>query len=184
MHYDLTEALDYLHSQAPAYTDVMHRYRTQSLFWELRQAGSTPHFTFSKNDMYKEDEHGNTQRYLSLYRIYMAIADPTEYGFAVAVFDSWEQWEKLCKNKLIMKKLGVEKWRTELEIKIRSMGINANIAATAEGNITSGKWLAEKKWGKKRTAGAPTKAEREQAMAIETALDKETEQELIRLGIH
>ena len=114
----------------------------------------------------------------------MSMTDPTEYQFAMAVFDSWDQWMKIANNKLLSKSLGIPKWRDELQVKIRSLGITANISAALDGDTSSAKWLAEHKWKSKRKAGAPSKAEKAQQDSIEKSIQAETEDELTRLGIH
>ena len=163
------------------FVDSNGRYRTQSLFFDKRVDGHNAYFTFSRRD--RLDPEGNIA-YISLYKIYMGMTDPTEYQFAMAVFDSWDQWMKIANNKLLSKSLGIPKWRDELQVKIRSLGITANIDAALEGDTSSAKWLAEHKWKGKRKAGAPTKAERAQSDSIDRAIDAETNDELTRLGIH
>lgn len=156
----------------------VNKYRTQSLFWEYRNENVTSYFTTQKRDRVIDG-----RLHLSLYRLYMEIADPTEYLFAQEVFQDWEQWERITKNNILAGRLRIPQWRTELELKIRSMGIQANIMEAKDGNVAAGKWLAERKWNP-RKAGAPSKNEVIREMKISRQLDKETEDDLQRLGIH
>jgi hypothetical protein len=58
----------------------------------------------------------------SLYKAYMAEADPTEYYFATRHLDGLEHWENLCGSTFF--KPFAERWRRELETKIKSDCIN------------------------------------------------------------
>jgi hypothetical protein len=164
----------------PDFIDSHGRYRTQSLFKQYKIESSAAYFTVGKRHEFNPD--GSSQ-YLSLYRLFMDIGDPSEYQFANAVFEDWEQWNRICKNKVLSSQLRIPAWRAELEVKIRSLGITENIQAAREGNVQSAKWLAEKKWSN-RTAGRPNKQEVAKEMSIEKAIQSETDDELSRLGIH
>jgi hypothetical protein len=85
----------------------------QSLFVETHRGGvAGPFYTL------KDEDYAG---YPSLYRLYIDTEDPTEYTFANTHLSGWEHWEMLCKCKWFQKYL--ERWRKELELKIKSKAI-------------------------------------------------------------
>ena len=98
--------------------DSQGRWRTQSLFWEIRHENFDPIFTLKDHD---HTVNGIT--YPSLKLIYMDFLDTTEYTFAMEVFGSWKAWKKISSNKDI--KAVIDEWRAEMEIKIRSMALKS-----------------------------------------------------------
>lgn len=158
--------------------DHIGAFRTQSLFFETNKSKLTPIMTLKRYDM----EYKGVVL-LSLHRVYMELADPTEYAVAMEVFGSWKQWLKLTGNKALLSH--IEGWREELEVKIRSGAILAlaHTAATEGSKGTAAaKYIAERGWDK-RKAGAPSKAEVNREMAIATGIETETAADLKRLGI-
>lgn len=123
--------------------DQMGKFRTGSLFLEpLYDETNDTVFTL------KDYDHTHKGRFhYSLKKIYLEIADPTEYRFAIEVFNSWEHWQRISKNGTISP--FVDKWRDELEVKLRSLSIN-NIIETAKvidsKALPAMKWLAEGGW--------------------------------------
>lgn len=137
------------------FKDTMGRFRTQSLFWELKYEGYPPFFTLKDQD----HEVGGVV-YVSLRDLYLMYSDPTEYSFAMGVFGSLKCWYKIANNKELSEY--VNRWRDDLEVKLRSEGVMAiRDLATDEGSksrLAAAKWLAEKGWeGKQR--GRPSKQE-------------------------
>ena len=122
------------------YKDNQGKYRTQSLFLEYRVNGMDPPFTLKKEDQ---------GECLSMYRIYMEIADPTEYDFALATLGSWEHWQYLAGDDSLKAwfRPHITKWRAELKNKLQSehykrmehISLNGK---TAGERITATKWLA------------------------------------------
>ena len=145
--------------------NAMNRMRTNSLVIEYcnkDREGAV--FTLAE-----QDKHG----LLSLHRLYMEIADPTEYEFAMRVFGSWAHW-KLFHN-LRWFKPYLDAWRDELEIKIRSDAIKKVIEQSKdEKNSNAAKWLAEKKW--KLTRGRPSKEEVTREVKVEAKLSDEVDE--------
>lgn len=88
-------------------------YRTQSLFKELKNPKYPYFFNLSEQDAPDS---------ISLKKRYMAIADPTEYKFAIKMFGNFTHWKKLCG--LTWFKPLVEEWRAELATKIESESIS------------------------------------------------------------
>lgn len=110
----------------------------------------------------------------SLYTLYMEISDPTEYKFSRKV-GGWTRWEELSKLPEVKKE--VDKWRRELDAKIRSESL-FKIMAAADGDtrdaLAANKYLLEASWSKDKV-GRPSK----EAIQIEAkkAADRTKEME-------
>lgn len=152
--------------------DVGGRPFTQSLFLEVG---------YSEFAVYtlKEDDHEyNGKLYPSLKRLYMEIADPTEYEFANLCLLNWKHWQRICENKVLRKY--IDEWREELEVKLRSRGVKAAMSEAITGNFQAAKWVADRGWDT-RKAGRPTKAEIEREKRIQAGIADEYEADVIRL---
>ena len=125
----------------------------------------------------------------SLYRIYMEISDPTEYQFATAALEGWEHWQMLAEATWF--KPYVQRWRTELELKIKSEAlkrIGQEAQAGSKASFAANKFLVEKGYIDKTVEpnrrGRPTKAEIERK-AKELAFDQTNLQDDIkRIGLN
>ena len=155
------------------FKDVMGRFRTLSLFYELNTTDLPSVFTL------KEREH---KGYPSLKQIFLSYTDPTEYTFAMEVFGSWTGWQKISESAEIKKH--VDQWREELEIKIRAEAIKA-IAETAvtEGakGTAAARWIAEGNWKGRR--GRPSKAEVERERKIQAGIQDDISDDIERMGL-
>ena len=118
--------------------------------------------------------------YPSLKRLYIECNDPTEYKFATKYLGGWKHWQRLTSgsNKLLLSI--VEEWRLELEVKLRSEGINSMHALTKEGNVNASKWIAEKGWAPKGR-GRPSKEEVTRERKVQAAIKSEVQDDLSRL---
>lgn len=125
--------------------------RTQSLFYELSYNDpSDVIFTLKEQDV---EAHG--KHYVSLHQLYVSMvpADPTEYSFAMTVFGSWDIWSAICKSPLV--KPYVNKWRKEVEVKVKSQAIQAiaeEMRSGGRSSFSAAKLLLEKGWLDKDTA--------------------------------
>lgn len=157
--------------------DKMGRFLTQGLFYETRTEGYSPLFTL------KDYDHKvNDTTYISLKRIYLEIADPTEYQFAIEVFGNWNHWLAITNSGILMEY--ITKWREELEVKLASQAIRAMInTASTEGSkgTTAAKYVAERGWS--TTSKANKKADRD-SKHIEEQIHSSVKDDLVRLGIH
>jgi hypothetical protein len=76
----------------------------------------------------------------------------------------------------------IQAWRDELEIKLVSEGIKKMISHAADPKgQTAAKWLADKGWGEKRKAGAPSKEERARELKIKEHISNELEEDFERM---
>lgn len=153
--------------------DDRGRYKTLSLFLEI---------AYDKDAIYTLKGYDHThdgKTYISLKRLYLEMADPTEYEFASKYLADWDHWQKICNNKRLA--LEVEKWRYELELKLRAEGVQRILkSARSKGNWLAAKFLAEKGW-ELRSAGRPTKDEIERETKIQAAIQSEFEEDIVRL---
>ena len=157
--------------------------RTQSLFYELSYNDpSDAIFTLKEQDV---EAHG--KHFTSLHQIYVGMvpSDPTEYSFAMTVFGSWDVWSAICKSTLI--KPYVNKWRKEVEVKVKSQAIQAiaeEMKSGGRSSFSAAKLLLEKGWLDKDNASqAKRKLEaKEEEEQNKQALSLLTE-DAARLGI-
>lgn len=95
---------------------------------------------------------------------YLEAEDVTEYLFATESDvldggkkgDKWKHWQMICKSPYC--KNDIERWREELEIKLRAKALREIIkTARSEKGFQAQKYLADKGWSQKR--GRPSKEE-------------------------
>lgn len=156
-------------------TDSMGRPLTQSLFLELGYSEYAV-YTLKEYDYPYKGKH-----YPSLKRLFLLEEDPTEYSFAEKHLLGWQHWKRLCENKAIAKH--IEEWREELELKIRSQAVRdmMNMCASESGNYSAAKFLADRGW-EKRSAGRPSKAEKDKHLRIEEKIEEEFAADVKRLA--
>ena len=154
--------------------DGMGRPLTQSLFLEIGYSD------FAIYTLKEFDHEYNGKLYPSLKKLYLKEEDPTEYAFAEKYLLGWQHWKRLCDNKVIAKH--IEEWREELELKIRSQAIRdmQSLCASESGNFSAAKFLADRGW-EKRSAGRPSKAEKERHLRIEERISEEFSADIKRM---
>lgn len=154
--------------------DVLGKPLTQGLFLEIGY-GDNAVYTLKEQD----HEH-NGKHYLSLKRLYLECADPTEYEFATTYLLGWKHWLRICENKTL--RVHIDEWRDELEIKLRSKGVKQiiNAATGPLANVQAAKWIADRGWST-RGAGRPTKAEIEREKKIQAGMTDEYGADILRL---
>jgi hypothetical protein len=105
----------------------------------------------------KDQEHLG---YPSLYQLYMAANDPTEWRFATQHLDGWEHWEQLTACTWFIPYAA--RWRRELHLRTASESL-ARVMAEAKTNsrdsFTANRYLIERGWEPKGSSkgGRPTK---------------------------
>lgn len=158
--------------------DSMGRFRTQSLFVEMKHDKYPAPFTLKPYD-----HRGR----MSMYRKYMEIGDPTEYSQAIGLLGSWEHWKLLTECEWF--KPHLEKWRDELKVKFESDRYREmqEVADTAKGTpqgVQATKWLAER-YSKVEPPkrGRPSKAEKARRLKELTEEDELTAEEAARVGL-
>ena len=152
--------------------DSMGRFRTQSLFLEL---GYSDESLYTLKDI---DHEWNGKSYPSLKRLYLEVADPTEYTFATEHLLGWRHWQRICENKVLARH--VDEWRDELEVKLRSKAILDAVHAAKTGNFQAAKWVADRGWANKG-AGRPSKSDVERETKIQSRIDEEYKGDVVRM---
>lgn len=142
----------------------MGRQMTQSLILEFQWNEDLAVYTITD-----EDKEFRGKFFPSLRKLYFEISDPTEYEFALTCFLSWDQWKRISENKAFADT--IEKWREELEVKLRSDGVRA-IIKQAPGSFNAAKWTADGHWNVKR--GRPSKEEQKREKRIRERVSEET----------
>lgn len=155
--------------------DNSGNFYTQGLFLELSY-NDPKHAIYTLKD---EDHEFNDKSYLSIKKLYVATGDPTEYKFATEHLGGWNHWKRLLAKTTLLHPY-IEEWREELEVKMRSQGV-ARMVSSAYESPTAAKWLAEKGWVEKRTAGRPSKAEVEGEKKQQASVKSVIQSDLDRL---
>lgn len=96
---------------------------------------------------------------LEALKAYLRERDPTEYNYAKKYHGTWEAWEKF--SSLEENKIVIGRWRTELNLKLRSEAL-ARILEAAQGEtrdaLSANKYIYEALGGDKETkVGRPSK---------------------------
>jgi hypothetical protein len=152
--------------------DSMNKPITQSLFLEL---GYTDFSVYTLKD---NDYEYKGKVYPSLKRLYLEMADPTEYEFAVTYLIGWRHWKRICENKQI--RVYIDEWREELEMKLRSEGVKHAMQSAKLGGFQAAKWLADRGWSNKG-AGRPSKEDVEGEKKFQARMDSEYGADVLRL---
>jgi hypothetical protein len=148
---------------------------TRALFFEETDADKSS-VVYTLKD---EDHEG----FPSLYILYMDMGDIFEYEFANTYLYSWSHWEALTQCSWF--KPIVQRWRKELELKIRSQAfrsVQADAAKESRTSNSSNKYLLERGWLDKPTKGRPTKDQIKQAAKERADETKALENDLIRIS--
>lgn len=154
-------------------------YLLREMFWEYAQDKSNAIYTLKDADFESE---GTV--YPSLYRLYMASNDPTEYLFAMAHLDGWAHWSALSQASFLTPYL--HRWREELELRFRANAL-ATIHQMADSKgreaFQAAKFIVDGGYtGKKRSgAGRPSKAQIEATAQEIVAERKRTEEDYLRV---
>ena len=123
---------------------------TQSLFLETTYSEAAIYTLKDADYLYKG------QFFPSIKRLYLEMEDISEYEFANRYFLSWDHWNRLAANKLLIPH--VESWRQELSLKLTARGFDLMRKKASEGSLQAIKWLADKGWDVK-PVGRPSKQE-------------------------
>lgn len=169
---------DIKYPKIPEFRDkTTGNYITQSLFLELSYTDtSLCLYTLKENDW-----EYNGKVYPSIKRLYLEIADPTEYQFAKVCFEGWNHWKRMFEKTNLLKPY-IEDWRAELEVKLRSDGVRGMLDSALNGNPKSAQWLADKGFvegGKK--AGRPSRKSKQDEAVFKEQVQQQYGSDLERL---
>jgi hypothetical protein len=128
------------------------------IFYELDNAEKT----FAVYTLKDYDHTVDGVTYPSLRRLYVELADPTEYTFALTYLDGWSHWKKLCEANWFKEHL--REWREELEVKLRAaalLKIRETAAADKKESFQAQKFIVQGGWKspeEKEKVGRPSQA--------------------------
>jgi hypothetical protein len=161
------------------FRDTRGRWRTQSLFLEQAYgstAKETPVYT-----MKGEDSDGLP----SFKRLYLEIADPTDYRQATLLLGGWDHWQVLLGSKWFSDYIA--DLRAELDIKLRSEGVLKMLSSLYAADVSraqvAAKYFADQAYKAKRKPGRPSKEDvARQAREIAES-DRRIRDDAARLGL-
>ena len=130
------------------------KWLTKALFFETSLTDDTRHHAIYT--LKQEDHEVNGETYISLYKLYMACKDPTEYEFATTYLGGWSHWLMMQKSPDLMKHINI--WKEEYIVRSRSVGVKGMFAQADEGSYQACKYLADEGWVKEKK-GRPTTAQ-------------------------
>jgi len=124
--------------------------------------------------------------YPSLKQIYLSYdhTPGNEYEFALDVFGSWDAWVKLTKSAV---REHIQDWRDEIEVKLKAEAIKSMIVAARTDDskgVAAAKWLADKGYAPKRTAGRPSVEEIKREVKQQAEVNRDLSEDMARLGLH
>jgi hypothetical protein len=152
------------------------------LFIETKNDSYPAYFTMKKHDVEKEGKN-----YMSLYRKYMEIGDPTEYQVAFRLFGSWDHWQALTRSQTFM--VHLTGWRKELKDRMESDRYWEMLKRSEDPGpqgLQATKWLATRYGGssdKISKRGRPSKEEKAAHLIQSTRESEDTADDLKRLGM-
>lgn len=165
------------------YRDTQNRRLLRGLFMEFDTTCPTAIYTLKDTDQVRHDKS-----FPSLYRLYLEAADLTEYSFANTHLENWEHWTLLCDT--LWFQPYITRWRTELELKLKSEALMALIEESKDGGKNSYnalRFIIEKGWIDKSTEpsrrGRPSKADIARAAAEEVFSSRQVDEDFKRLEL-
>ena len=166
------------------FKDHLSRWRTKSMFWEI--SGETQRGTHTLYTLYEDDIVRDGQTYKSLKKIYFSYDHIpfNEYDFANDCLGGWTHWNLLATGAAAPIRDAIASWRTELEIKLKSMAIKSMIASARDDGVkgfSAAKYLADKGYATVR--GRPSKEEVERERKVAAGISQELEEDMERIGL-
>lgn len=158
------------------FKDAKGRYITQGLFFEFAQ---NPEYSVYTLDGEDKDNKGTraVRPLISLKKRYLQMEDPFEYEFATTWLYDWDHWQRICANKVLRRH--IDKWREELEIKIRAGGFQQILEKAVEGDIQAIKYVSDRGWDKR--VGRPSKEAQIKEQRVQERIEDEFEADIVRL---
>lgn len=157
-----------------SFKDSMGRWFTKSLFYEP-SGYQINDALFTMGD---EDKTVKGKKLISLRKRFVDSDDITGYTIAKNFLGGWQHWQAICNSTIGPE---IEKWKEELEVKLRAMGLKKAIESASSGNFNAARFLTEVGWEKRSGAGRPSKAEVEREKRIQAAYMDSVEGDLRRL---
>jgi len=144
-------------------------------------------YTLASTDF---DDPKTGKHYPSLYRLYMDLADPTEWDFANLYFEDYDHWTMITESPWF--KPVIQRWRKELDLKVRAQALRAiRELAGQDGKdkLAANRFLVEKGYvasyeapSRRSRAGRPSKDEIKQEAEKLFSSSREIEEDFNRLS--
>ena len=116
-------------------------------------------------------------------KVFVDIADPTEYDAAITLIGSWDEWKKLKQYWPWFRDVCLPAWLEEVEIKLRSQAVKHIIKQSKKDNGTAAaRWVAEGRYAC-RKPGKPTNAEIERQARIHAGVEEEVADDIERVRL-
>lgn len=126
-------------------------YLTKALFYETNTT-RPEQIIYTLKD---EDHKVGDVVYPSLRKIYVSLADPTEYSIATRYLGGWAHWKKLLNSGWFVPL--IEEWREELEVALRSDALRTILVEAkdedSKNSYAANKLLLEGGWKEKAKGG-------------------------------
>jgi hypothetical protein len=165
------------------FKNASNKVMTKALFLETSYH-DPKHCVFTFKD-YDYDYNGKTYYSLSKLFISMVPKDPTEYDFAITVFNSWDTWE-LIKNSSFVNK-DYRRWRAEADVKIKSEAIKSiaeEMSSGGRSSFSAAKLLLDRGWlEKEETSQAKRKLKQKEEEDLNKQALSLLSEDAERLGI-
>ena len=148
------------------------KYITKAIFYENAKDKDDAVFTLKDYDV---TYNGIT--YPSLRRMYMELADPTEFRLANEVLLGWAHWTRLLAQGWFQQH--VQQWREELDVQLRSKALE-DIKAVAndkkdKNNYNATKFLVEQGYMPKEKKGGVGRTTKEKISSEAHKMVSETD---------
>lgn len=121
-----------------------------------------PTFTVYERDRLYSSPHlngGKETLYPSFIRVFVEHMDPSEYIFAMSVFDSWSKWENICHLAGVQDI--IEEARKQLGLRLRAISIRKQIELTESMHQKASEFVIKEGWNEhpsRRAVGRPKKS--------------------------
>lgn len=112
-------------------------------------------------------------------KIFVETRDPTEYRGALALVDTWKEWQRWKRDWPIFANKIIPEWLEEMEVLMRSEAIRSIVEKTST-EMPAARFIAEGKYNPKQ-AGRPSKAAIKREARIEAGITSEAEDDVARV---
>ena len=147
---------------------------TKSLFQELTNDPEAVLYTLKSEDT----------EVPSLYKLYIAEDDVTEYTFANKYFENWEHWDMIASASWF--KEYVSRWRKELKLKLESLALQNIIKEMRDPNsknkYAASKTVLDQINKNKPLRGRPTKEEVKGELKRQTFAERQLAEDMKRIS--
>lgn len=143
------------HPVGPPYKDVMGRYLTLSLFYDMAQTRPRDEIIYKPIFSLFEDKPG----YINARKTFLALKDPTGYQWSIKYLGDWNAFLRLLKAEWFRD--AFEMWTNELEklLQQEALQIIQSISRDPEQaspvRLQAAKYIANREWDK-RGRGRPS----------------------------